>query len=253
MEILSGEVNRSSVTSEALGFTGKEAGMIIMGHRGAAALEPENTLLSIERAIDIGVDAVEIDVRLTKEGELVVIHDSSVDRTTSGSGLVRDYELKALKKLDAGKGERIPTLQEVMELVGQRATLVVELKEAGTEEKVVSLIDKNSFKKNVYVISFWHRLVKAVREMDKDIRTGVLLVGCPVDTSVATRASAEALVMRYSFIDQDFVESAHKDNLKIFLWNIDDKRLLQPYIDMGVDGIASNDPRVLVEYFRQGR
>ena len=141
--------------------------MIIMGHRGAAALEPENTLLSIERAIDIGVDAVEIDVRLTKEGELVVIHDSSVDRTTSGSGLVRDYELKALKKLDAGKGERIPTLQEVIELVGQRATLVVELKEAGTEEKVVSLIDKNSFKKNVYVISFWHRLVKAVREMDR--------------------------------------------------------------------------------------
>ena len=227
--------------------------MIIMGHRGAAALEPENTLLSIERAIDIGVDAVEIDVRLTKDGELAVIHDSSVDRTTNATGLVRDYELEALKQLDAGKGERIPTLQEVMELVGQRATLVIELKEAGTEKKVVELINKNSFKKNVYVISFWHRLVKAVREMDQDIKTGVLLVGCPVDASFATLASAEVLVMRYSFVDRDFVENAHKDNLQIFIWNIDDKRLLEPYIDMGVDGIASNDPRVLVEYFRPGR
>lgn len=225
--------------------------MIIMGHRGAAAVEPENTLLSIASAIDIGADAVEIDVRLTRDKELVVIHDSSLDRTTNGSGPVGAYDLKDLKALDAGKGETIPTLQEVMELVGRKAILVIELKEQGTEKKVVDLIRENHLKESVYVISFWHRLVKTVKEMDRRIRAGVLLVGCPVDCSMASRASAEALVMRYNFVDQDFVETAHRENLKVFIWNIDEYHLLDPYVQMGVDGIASNDPRILVEYFRR--
>jgi glycerophosphoryl diester phosphodiesterase len=227
--------------------------MVIMGHRGAAALEPENTLLSISRAIEIGVDAVEIDVRLSKDGELMVIHDSSVDRTTDGTGLVAEHSLKEIKALDAGKGETVPTLQEVIELVGKKATLVIELKEEGTERKVVELIKKNCFEKNVHVISFWHRLVKCVKEMDKGIRTGVLIVGCPVDPSVATRARADALIMRYTFLNREFVNIAHQEDLKVFIWNIDDENLLMPFVEMGVDGIASNDPRVLVDFFREHR
>jgi len=224
--------------------------MMIMGHRGAAALEPENTLLSISRAMEIGVDAVEIDVHLSKDNEAVVIHDATLDRTTNGSGPVRSHSLEQLKELDAGKGETIPTLQEVMDLIDKRVKLVIELKEEGVEEQVVRLINDNDFVDNVYVISFWHRLVKRVKEMTERIKTGVLLVGCPVDTSVATQASADAFVMRYSFVDQPFVEMAHKEGLKVFVWNIDESDLVKPYADMGVDGIGSNDPRVLVEYFR---
>jgi len=224
--------------------------MIIMGHRGAAAVAPENTLLSVAKAIEIGVDAVEIDVRLTKDRELVVIHDASVDRTTNGRGAVNQYELRDIKTLDAGRGERIPTLQEVVDLVGGRVTLVIELKEEGTEKKVVELIRKNHFEQQVYVISFWHRLVKNVKELAPRIKTGVLLVGCPVDACVATQASADAVVMRYSFVNRDFVETAHKEGLQVLIWNIDDRNLLKPYVEIGVDGIASNDPQVLVEYFR---
>ena len=224
--------------------------MMIMGHRGAAALEPENTLLSIARAMEIGVDAVEIDVHLSKDKEIVVIHDSTVDRTTNGTGPVSSYALKEIKKLDAGKGETIPTLDEVIDLIGNKVRLVIELKEEGTERKVVELIKRNNLDDNVYVISFWHRLVKTVKEMDSCIKTGVLLVGCPVDASVATNASADALVMRYNFLDKKFVETAHKEGLKVFIWNIDDRDLLKPFVDMRVDGIGSNDPRVLVEYFR---
>jgi len=229
---------------------GVRSKMIIMGHRGAAALEPENTLLSITRAMEIGVDAVEIDVHLTKDNHVVVIHDSSVDRTTNGSGPVRSHSLEALKKLDAGKGETIPTLQEVMALIDKKVRLVIELKEEGAEKAVVELIHRNDLVDSVYVISFWHRLVKRVKEMGESIKTGVLLVGCPVNTSVATQASADALVMRYTFVDKPFVEMAHKEGLKVFIWNIDHSTLVKPYADMGVDGIGSNDPRVLVEYFR---
>ncbi len=224
--------------------------MMIMGHRGAPALEPENTLLSIARAMEIGVDAVEIDVRLSKDKEIIVIHDSTVDRTTNGTGPVSSYALKEIKKLDAGKGETIPTLDEVIGLIGNKVQLVIELKEEGTERKVVELIKRNNLDDNVYVISFWHRLVRMVKEMGSCIKTGVLLVGCPVDACVATHASSDALVMKYTFVNRKFVEIAHKEGLKVFIWNIDDRDLLKPYADMRVDGIGSNDPRVLLEYFR---
>lgn len=108
--------------------------MMLMGHRGAKALEPENTLLSIKRALEIGVDAVEIDVHLTKDQEIVVIHDSTVDRTTNRTGPVGSYTLEDIRKLDAGKGEKIPTLVEVIGLTKGKAKLVIELKEKGTEE-----------------------------------------------------------------------------------------------------------------------
>ncbi len=223
--------------------------MIIMGHRGAAALEPENTLLSIGRAIEIGVNAVEIDVHLSKDKEIVVIHDSTVDRTTDGSGPVCNFTLDELKKLDAGKGQRIPTLEEVIDFIDNKVDLVIELKQEDTVESVFNLIKRNNIQDDVYVISFWHRLAKTIKEMDSRIKTGMLLVGCPVDTCIATQTSADALVMNYSFIDMKFVQTAHKENLKVFVWNIDKRNLIKPYVDMGVDGIGTNDPRVLCEYF----
>jgi len=221
-----------------------------MGHRGAAALEPENTLLSIGRAIEIGVDAVEIDVRLNKDKEVVVIHDSTVDRTTDGTGPICAFTVEEMKKLDAGKGQPIPTLQEVIEFIGNKVILVIELKEGGTVRRVLELIKMNNLGDTVYVISFWHRLVKSIKEMDSRIKTGVLLMGCPVDTCIATQASADALVMNFAFVDMKFVQRAHKEGLKVFVWNIDRRDLLKPYADMGVDGIGTNDPRVLCEYFK---
>jgi glycerophosphoryl diester phosphodiesterase len=224
--------------------------MIIMGHRGAAARAPENTLLSIATAVEIGVDAVEIDVHLSKDKEIVVIHDATVDRTADGTGAVSNYALRELKKLDAGEGETIPTLQEVIDFVHGKVRLVIELKEAGTEKPVVQLINRNGLWENVYVISFWHRLVKTAKEMEGRIKTGVLFVGCPVDAWIAAQAWADALVMKYTFVDKQFVHAAHKEGLKVFIWNIDHSHLVKPYADMGVDGIGSNDPRVLVDFFR---
>ncbi len=113
--------------------------MHIMGHRGAPADEPENTLRSIRRALAMGVDAVEIDVQLTKDGELAVIHDGTVDRTTNGQGAVKDFTLAELKGLDAGKGEAIPSLAEMAAAVAGKAHLVIELKEPGTAPALLQL------------------------------------------------------------------------------------------------------------------
>ena len=104
--------------------------VLVTGHRGAAGLEPENTLRSFQRALDLRVDAVELDVHLTKDKHLVVIHDSTVDRTTDDSGAVIDLSLPEIQQLDAGQGEHVPTLQEVIDLVAQKAILGKKEKEA---------------------------------------------------------------------------------------------------------------------------
>jgi glycerophosphoryl diester phosphodiesterase len=178
------------------------------------------------------------------------MHDATVDRTTNGRGAVNSLVVNEIKRLDAGKGETVPTLQEVFDLTGDKVTTVIELKEEGTERLVVELVEKNKLDDNVYVISFWHMLVRTVKKMNSRIKTGVLLVGCPVDACIATRAAADALVMKYSFVNRQFVDMAHEEGRKVFIWNIDERHLLQPYSEMNVDGIGTNDPRVLVEYFR---
>ncbi len=109
--------------------------MLRIGHRGAKAYAPENTLASFKKALEIGVDAVELDVRKTKDTQLVVIHDADVKRTTNGEGLVNDFTLKEIKSFDAGGGEKIPTFEEALDFLDKKVKVFVELKEVGVEEQ----------------------------------------------------------------------------------------------------------------------
>src|SRR5437660_7666970 len=114
--------------------------ILSVGHRGAAALEPENTIRSFRRAIELGCDFAECDVHLTRDGQLAVMHDAAVDRTTNGSGPISDFTMAELKQLDAGQGERVPTLDEVLETVRGRIKLLIELKGPGTEALTVQTV-----------------------------------------------------------------------------------------------------------------
>ena len=226
--------------------------MRIIGHRGAAFYEPENTLLSIKKAIEFGVDAVEIDVHLSKDNEVVVIHDDTLERTTNGFGKVSDTNFSALRNLNAGKGEKIPYLQEVINQVKDKVDLIIELKGQKTEKKVVELIQKNNLHDKCYVISFWHNRVKRIKALDPKIKTGALFVGHPVKPyRLAKDAKADALFLNYKFISKKLVEKAHKLDLRVDVWNIDDKKEIKAIADLGVDSIGSNKPDILVEYFKQ--
>ena len=114
--------------------------MLKVGHRGARAYEPENTLRSFKRAIELGVNAVELDIRRTKDGEVVVIHDAKVDKTKNGKGLVSELTLEEIKQLVTEKGERIPTLEEALDFLDKKVKILIELKETGFEKKVLDLI-----------------------------------------------------------------------------------------------------------------
>ena len=133
---------------------------IKIAHRGASAYEPENTLRSFERAIELNSDMIEFDVRQSLDGHLVVFHDEKVDRTTDSTGLVSLKTLSELRELDAGMGERIPTVDEVIELGTGRAKFVLELKEEGLEDKVAALLNKNDLLDDVFVVSFKTKKIK---------------------------------------------------------------------------------------------
>ncbi len=124
--------------------------MLKIGHRGARAYEPENTLRSFTKAIELGVDAVELDARRTREGEVVVIHDAKVDKTTNGKGLVSDLTLNEIKQLVTDKGERIPTLEEALDLLDKKVKIVIELKETGLEKKVLGLVHEKGLDKECH-------------------------------------------------------------------------------------------------------
>ncbi|MGQ9690287.1 MAG: glycerophosphodiester phosphodiesterase [Thermoproteota archaeon] len=125
--------------------------MLKIGHRGAKFYEPENTLRSFRKALELGVDAVELDMRRTKDGELVVIHDAEVDRTTDGKGLVSGLTLKEVKRLVTEKGEKIPTLKEVLDFLDKRVRILIELKEDGVEEAVLNLVREKGLERKMGV------------------------------------------------------------------------------------------------------
>jgi glycerophosphoryl diester phosphodiesterase len=223
----------------------------IIGHRGAPAAEPENTRRSFRRALDLGVAAVELDVQLTRDGRLAVIHDETLDRTTNGHGQVRDFTLADLKKLDAGQGEPIPALEEVLELVRGRAHLLVELKQPEAAPALLEVFRKHQAFDAARVISFWHPTVKALKEAEPRLRTGVLLVGCPADPAgLAHAARADTLVLNYRYIDRELVEAAHRQEIGVIAWNIDDPEILEPYLSLNLEAICTNRPQEIIDYLK---
>jgi len=224
----------------------------VTGHRGAAGLEPENTLRSIRRAIDLGVDRVEIDVRVTKDGHLVVIHDETVDRTTNGHGYVKDLTFSELRRLDAGKGERIPTLEEALRLTRGKVILQIELKVAEATEPTVHLIEECNAEREVIITSFMHEQLRKVHDLNPALRTGALFFD--VQGDICQRAldvHSEAIHVYYRNVDSGLVEDAHRRGLKVSVWNPDEVEEMRRMIGLNVDVIGTNRPDLLLNLLKE--
>lgn len=216
-----------------------------IGHRGAKFYEPENTLRSFRKALELGVDAVELDVRRTKDGGLVVIHDAEVDRTTNGRGLVSKLTLKEIKRLDAGKGEKIPTLEEALDLLDEKVKILIELKEEGVEEEVLKLARVKKLEKNVIIISFLENALRRIRELDKDVETGLIYVRHENPVKAAMELGANYVLPLYRFTHAALIRRAHENGLKVIVWTINDEKEASEYAGKGVDGITSDKPDIL--------
>lgn len=219
--------------------------MLKIGHRGARAYEPENTLASFRRAIELGVDAVELDVRKTRDNKLVVIHNADVNKTTDGNGPVNSFTLEEIQKFVTEKGEHIPTLENVLDVVGKRVKVLVELKDTDTEEKVVELIRRKKLMDDVILISFDENVLKKIRELDEKVTLGLIYVRHKNPIQSALALNAEYLLPLYRFTHSANIKKAHEAGLKVIVWTINTKEEAIEYKKKGVDGIATDRPDIL--------
>ena len=216
--------------------------MLKIGHRGAKGYEPENTLISFEKAIDLSVDGIELDVHLSLDGKLIVIHDKTIDRTTNGKGFVKNLTASQLKKLE------IPTLTEVLDLVNRRCFVNIELKEIGTSKPVVELITHYISKKNwnytdFLVSSFDWKMLEEVQLLNPKIRIGVLTEEA-VEKALAFAKKIKAFSIHpdYHLLSKENVALMQKNEFEVYPWTVNSKADIQKTTAFHVNGIISDFP-----------
>ena len=225
---------------------------LILAHRGSSGKRPENTKAAFEKAVRNQADGVEFDVHLSKDGEIVVIHDEKVDRTTDGSGYIKDLKLAELKNFDAGDDEHpeqeILTLRETLEIVKNCELINIELKNGVfpypcLEEKVLKIVEDMKLKQQVIISSFNHYSLKKIKELDNDIKTGILYsCGLYEPWVYAQRVGVEAIHPYFLAVNKEIVAKCHYNNIMVNTYGANDKKDLTKLIDMKVDGIITDFP-----------
>jgi len=232
----------------------KEKRWLKSAHRGGRATAPENTLTAFRKALEAGVDMIELDVQLTRDGHPVVFHDWTLERTTNGRGRVADQSLADLRRLDAGswfgdgyRGEPVPTLSEVLEWSSSRLYLQIELKSRGDDEevlcdRVVRMIKERHMEEQVMVMSFDHAIARRVKQLEPRMMTGVICQARLIDPVLVVRqAQADVLCVDYDHLRREDVDTLHRQNVAVqsFAPTPDTLREL---VEWGVDIVQTDDP-----------
>ncbi|MBU1130770.1 glycerophosphodiester phosphodiesterase [Patescibacteria group bacterium] len=218
--------------------------MLKIGHRGACGYEPENTLKSFQKALSLGVDMIEFDVHKIKSGELVIIHDDYVDRTTNGRGLVADYDLESLRKLDAGRGEKIPTLDEALDLIIGKGRVNTEIKGVDVAEDLIKIIKQRNIFDQLIVSSFNYGQLLIIKNLEPRIPLAILseefrLAPC---LELCQQLGAKDLNVNLAYVDKEYVDTIHRAGLRINVYTVNDPVDILRMKEYGVDGIFSNYP-----------
>jgi glycerophosphoryl diester phosphodiesterase len=226
----------------------------VTGHKGAGLQEPENTLRSIKRAIEMGVDAVEVDVRRSLDGQLVLMHDSTLDRTTNGKGRVDSLTLSELRTLDAGQGERIPTLDEVVSTVSGKAGIVIEIKEPESLRQILDAVGRADVVEKTTFASAWHDCLRIAKERFPESKCEVLL-GCePVNPAMpallALDAKADAVFMQRQFLSGGIVSQAHAKSIQVGAGAVNSADDLARVLELDVDEVGSDAPDLIIAALR---
>lgn len=235
------------------------------GHRGFSGKYPENTMLSFEKCVEAGADGIELDVHLTKDGHVVIIHDELLDRTTDHQGLVMDYTLSELKTMDASAGfshvygkNEIPTLDEYLDYIRDKKIITnIELKTGiitypGIEKKTLERIDRYHLRDRIIISSFNHYSVLRMKELAPDMKYGLLeesrIVGM---ADYAARLGVDYLHPLFYTIDGPYLQEAAHNGLGINAWTVNSEDDIRKMVKIGIHGIIGNNPdicrRILAE------
>lgn len=225
-------------------------------HRGASGYYPENTILSFEKAIELGCSGIETDVQMTKDGVLVLVHDEMVNRTTDGVGFVKDYTYSDLAKLDAASwfskdfnGLRIPAIDELIYLVKDRDIIInFEVKTGiiqyeGIEEKLINTIYKHNLQERVILSSFNHYSMVKCKEISSGIKTGLLYMeGLYKPEQYAKFVGADALHPHFYALNNELIKIIHDAGIGINTFTVNDTNYMKYFYQAGVEGIITNYP-----------
>lgn len=232
---------------------------LVIAHRGGSKLAPENTLAAFENALALGADGFELDVHPTRDGQLVVIHDDDLDRTTDGSGPVHQQTYAELQSLDAGQwfgdkwtGQRVSRLEDVLALLGPQTRLILEIKHPdryprydGIEELVVQRLRHAQRIEQSVVICFEHRTLATVRKLEPALATG-LLYAFPIDLDEIEDLGVSYLGPYYKLVTPTFVERAQNQGYKLNPWTVDEPEDLHRLLTAGVDALTTDRPDLLL-------
>ncbi len=235
---------------------------LIQGHRGASAYAPENTLPAFKMAAEMNADGIELDVHLTKDGEIVVCHDAQIDRTSDGIGSICDYTLEDLKKFsfhgafaEKYHGTKIPTLDEVFELVKSMCShdfkVNIELKDAGFEfvRAVKECTYRNQMQNNVIYSSFTFENLTDMLKIDADAFVAPLYGSMENPWDYAKSIGAKAIHPNWQDVvnNDGYVDKAHELGIRVHPWTVDDENVIRRLAELGVDEIISNKPDVALK------
>ncbi|MBH0038231.1 MULTISPECIES: glycerophosphodiester phosphodiesterase [unclassified Pseudoalteromonas] len=221
--------------------------MKVFAHRGASGDFPENTKSAILEALKVGVDGIEVDIQSSFD-DYMLIHDSWLDRTTSGKGRVSDFTAHELSKLDAGNGEKIPTLQQLFDWNNNKSLLNIELKHTFELERFVAQLEKNIeankiSKANILVSSFDHHQLQWLKNRLPWLKIGALTSSIPINyAKFASDLNAFSVHVDKTFINKAFADDAKKRGLKIYAYTVDREQDIALMLEYGIDGIFTNYP-----------
>ncbi|MFF3253349.1 glycerophosphodiester phosphodiesterase [Actinacidiphila glaucinigra] len=217
---------------------------LTVGHRGVMGVEPENTLRSFVRAEREDMDQIELDLHLSKDGALIVMHDVKVDRTTDGSGLIGDFTLDELRDLDAGHGERIPVFEEVLDAVTK--PIQAEIKDVAAARVLAAVMRERDLAGRVDVLSFHDEALAEIRELLPDART-VLVAQGPMGSEIVTRAQAvgaSLVSLSLRRISLALVQECHRAGISVISWTVNTPADLALARALGLDGVVTDMPAV---------
>jgi glycerophosphoryl diester phosphodiesterase len=228
---------------------------LIIAHRGASNIAPENTLKAFELAIELGADFIEFDIRKTKDGEIVIMHDPSVFRTTHKLGFIKRLTLKKIKSLDAGDGEKIPTLKQLLQATKGKINYMCEIKVKNISGDVIKILSDFNVLDSTILISFKHKELLKSQNKHPNLKLGAIVPsGFGWITNWFFRKNLISSLAEKRFfsinpfsplVNKRFVNFAHKKGLNVFPWTVNSKRKMKKLINMGVEGILTNNIKKL--------
>ncbi|PIN69248.1 hypothetical protein COV93_06235 [Candidatus Woesearchaeota archaeon CG11_big_fil_rev_8_21_14_0_20_43_8] len=219
---------------------------LVIGHRGAGVHGFDNSIGSFKKAINLHADMIELDVRMTKDKKIIVIHDSKIDNNTDGKGKVKDLTLCSIRKHKLKDGQDIPTLDEVLTSVGKKIILNIEIKAEGLERRLVHLLRKHDVLDYVIVSSFYQQALLKVKRMEPGIRTALLMFRFNLkNVLVAKKLHCFAVHPRSAKIHELLIDLAHIMGMKVYPWTIDKPKDMRILLRKDVDGIITDKIDVL--------